>query len=427
MTKEQRQLKNNYQTLNKKYQQRYSMISRLNNRFETYGYEQIEIPTYESYDLYTSIKGTVHRQDMVKTIDPSGEVLVLRPDVTIPIMKKVSEQRHKQPTNVRYYYTLNVFRHSFGTGQNKERTQSGVELLGNDSIEADAELIALAVHNLRDLSLQNFKIELGHAQFLKILIDELHLSHDLYKDLKQLIHSKNMIELTPFLNKHVTDEKLKQAVQQIPLLYGQPEDVFHQAKDIVLNDTLQSYLQYLQNLYDILIDYGVSEHIVIDLGLVNHMDYYSGIIFQGFVHTVGKPVLMGGRYDELSKQFQANIPAIGFAIDIDTLLLSLPIINPTIKSNDIVITYVPSKRQESLSFASLLRDSNYRVITTEHPAENYRMKISINEDNIAVKQNGKTTYFQSTNDLYDWLSLRGKNIEFDNTRIGEGKDSKGYD
>src|SRR5690625_2209024 len=166
MTKEQRQLKNNYQTLNKKYQQRYSMISRLNNRFETYGYEQIEIPTYESYDLYTSIKGTVHRQDMVKTIDPSGEVLVLRPDITIPIMKKVSEQRHKQPTNVRYYYTLNVFRHSFGTGQNKERTQSGVELLGNYSIEAVAELIALAVYNLRDLYLQYFIIEFVIELFL---------------------------------------------------------------------------------------------------------------------------------------------------------------------------------------------------------------------------------------------------------------------
>src|SRR5690625_2915701 len=174
MTKEQRQLKNNYQTLNKKYQQRYSMISRLNNRFETYGYEQIEIPTYESYDLYTSIKGTVHRHDMVKTIDPSGEVLVLRPDVTIPIMKTIADENQIDETAVyRYYYTLNVFRHSFGERQRQERTQSGVELLGDRSLEADAEVIALATDNLRDLSFSHFKIEIGHANFLKALVGNL--------------------------------------------------------------------------------------------------------------------------------------------------------------------------------------------------------------------------------------------------------------
>src|SRR5699024_7828833 len=115
-----------------------------------------------------------------------------------------------------YYYTLNVFRHSFGNGLNKERTQSGVELLGNDSVEADAELIALAVHSLRDLSFNQFKIELGHAKFLKQLLDELQLSSECTEQLKQLIHSKNMIELTPFLNKHVTNDDLKHAVQQIP-------------------------------------------------------------------------------------------------------------------------------------------------------------------------------------------------------------------
>lgn len=427
MINEQLRLNNNYDTLNGQYRQRYSMISQLNNRFETYGYKQIDIPTYESYDLYTSIKGTVHPHDMVKTIDPTGEVLVLRPDVTIPLMKKVSELRLKQPINVRYYYTLNVFRHSFGTGQNKERTQSGVELLGDRSIEADAELIALAIHNLRDLSVENFKIELGHTQFLKLLINELYLPKNLNQQLKQLIQSKNMIELTPFLNKHVTDEKLKLAIQRIPLMYGKPLTVFEQAKNIILNDHMQSYLQDLQDLYDLLVDYGVSEHIVIDLSLVNHMDYYSGIIFQGFVHTIGKPVLMGGRYDGLAKQFQANIPAIGFAIDIDTLLQGLPAENPTKEKNDIVITYDERKRQEALSFAAFLRDRNYRVITTKQIGENYQIKITIKEENIAVERQNKTTFFQSTKDAYDWLSLRGKNIDIDNTRISEGKNGKSND
>src|SRR5690625_3771719 len=134
------------QLINHTNKRRHEVISEVQNRFVTYGYEPIDIPTYESYDLYTSIQGTVQRQDMVKTIDSTGDVLVLRPDVTIPVMKKIADQRPKEPMNMRYYYTLNVFRHSFGIGKNKERTQAGVELLGDQSIEADAELVALAVH-----------------------------------------------------------------------------------------------------------------------------------------------------------------------------------------------------------------------------------------------------------------------------------------
>lgn len=258
---------------------------------------------------------------MVKTIDPSGEVLVLRPDATIPIMKQVAEKRYRESMALRYFYTLKVFRHSFGQGQQKERTQIGVELLGNDSIEADAELIALAIHSLRDLKIKNFKIELGHSLFLKALLEQLQLAEEPYKELKQLLHSKNLIELTPFLNKYVSDESLKASVQQIPLLYGRPEEVFKRSQTLALTEQMKSSLQYLQSLYEILIDYGVHEHIVIDLGLINHMNYYSGIVFQGFIQTVGKTVLMGGRYDDLAKRFKTNIPATGFALDLETLLL----------------------------------------------------------------------------------------------------------
>lgn len=406
MTKEQQTLTVNGQLLNKQNRKRYSVMTALNNRFTTYGYEPVDIPTYESYDLYTSIRGTVHRHDMVKTIDPSGEILVLRPDVTIPLMKQVAKQHYNHPINSRYYYTLKVYRHSFGEGKHKERTQSGVELLGDDSIEADAELIALAIHSLRDLSIVDFKIELGHAQFLNRLLEQLKLTNEQNKRLKQLIHSKNLIELTPFLDKYVLDSSLKRAIEQIPLMYGEPDEVFQRAKEFILTDAMTCDLQYLQDLYQMLKDYGVSEHIVIDLGLVNHMDYYSGIIFQGFVQTVGKPVLMGGRYDELAKQFQANLPAIGFAIDLETLLLGLPTDNIKDNINDIGITYIKTRRKEAFSFASLLRDSNYKVIVNSQRNEPCRLTIAFLDEKIKVKQRDKTIHFQSTKDVYDWLSLR---------------------
>src|SRR5699024_2725994 len=154
------------------------------------------------------------------------------------------------------------------------------------------------------------------------------------------------------------------------------------------NDTMQSYLQYLQDLYKLLIDYRVSEHIVIDLGLVNQMDYYSGIIFQGFLPTVGKPVLMGGRYDELAKQFQANIPAVGFAIEIDTLLGSLTASKTVPLMIDLLLSYDQTYRREALSLATLLRNHHRRVITAqvghEQTDNHYRTKITLAKDNFTA-------------------------------------------
>lgn len=402
------------QRLQKYHQQSFAVIHTLNNRFKTYGFEQIDVPTHESYDLYTTIQGTVQRTDMVKTIDPSGEVLVLRPDVTIPIMKQVAEKRYRESTALRYFYTLKVFRHSFGQGQQKERTQIGVELLGNDSIEADAELITLAIHSLRDLKIEDFKIELGHALFLKALLEQLQLAEELYKELKQLLHSKNLIELTPFLNKYVSDESLKVSIQQIPLLYGRPEEVFKRTQSLVLTEQMKASLQYLQKLYDILIDYGVHEHIVIDLGLVNHMNYYSGIVFQGFIQTVGKTVLMGGRYDDLAKQFQTNLPAIGFALDLETLLLGLPKAQIISRRKNISITYTCKRRREAFAFAKRLRERHYEVITTATKDEIFSIQIHFNKINILVITEKETITFQSTKEVYNWLHLRRKTIDSHN-------------
>lgn len=403
------------QSLTTQNRKRFALIERINKRFATYGYEPIDIPTYESYDLYTSIKGTVHHRDMVKTIDSSGEVLVLRPDATIPIMKQVAKQHKEQLQNFRYYYTLKVFRHSFGKDQQKERTQSGVELLGDNSIEADAELIALAIHCLKDLGITDFKIELNHSQFLNRLLEQVQLTEEQNKRLKQLIHSKNLIELTPFLKEHVTQPSLRQMLQHLPLMYGALEDIFKEIKVNALFTSMKRDLDYLQRLYQILKDYGVEQHIIIDLGLINPMEYYSGVIFQGFVPSVGKPVLMGGRYDQLAKQFQANLPAIGFAIDIETLLLGLAMKTFNQETNMINLTYDSNKRKEAITFATILRDLQYHVLMNDPRASFYNMDISFQKEKITVLQNDEIYYFQSTEEVIDWLKLRGKNIDIHNT------------
>src|SRR5699024_7607679 len=108
-------------------------------------------------------------------------------------------------------------------------------------------------------------------------------------------------------------------ITSLPFLYGKPEEVIDRARALPLTDAMHQTLDNLMEIYDYLDAYGIKDHIVADLSLINHMDYYSDIIFQGFIEKVGKPVLMGGRYKPLASLFTANIPAVGFACNLDVL------------------------------------------------------------------------------------------------------------
>lgn len=343
---------------------RQKLIHSLKNRFSTYGYDEIHTPTFEAYDLYANMNGTVNHQEMIKTIDNTGQVLVLRPDITIPLTQKIAANNKQLDKDLRYFYVLDVFRHTIDHIDNRESTQAGVEYFGNFSEEADAEVIALAVHTLRDLKIDNFKIEIGHAGFFKEVIKELKLApHDL-EQLKQFIQAKNITEIKPFLARLSVNTDLTTIIETIPLLYGNPEDVLNKAQQLPLTDQMQEKLQDLRAIFEVLQAYNVESHLVFDLGLINHMDYYSDVIFQGFIELIGKPVLMGGRYNRLADQFQATIPAIGFACDVDLLLekvMSGQKMN--MKPIDFTIYYKQADQINSLTLANHLRQDQYRVLT----------------------------------------------------------------
>src|SRR5690606_17820056 len=156
------------------------------------------------------------------------------------------------------------------------------------------------------------------------------------------------------------------AISLIPMLYGNPESVIEQAKAIIQNESMEKILQNLIDIYTLLKAYGAENSVVFNLGLINNMNYYSGVIFQGFVNSIGKPVLMGGRYDNLSKQFGPTNPAVGFAFEVDLLLHALQqegLVNPNSNARDIIIRYQKEKQIDALQTAYLLRDIGYQVLT----------------------------------------------------------------
>lgn len=344
------------------------LLQTIKNRFRTYGYQQIQTSTLEQYNLYQSITGTVHPDNMIKVINPSGKILVLRPDVTIPITRMFISSKQVPVPKQRLFYISEVFRHSTDQQVKNEQTQAGIENFGPSTVELDAEVIALAVHTLRDLGFESFKLEIGQAGFFRELLEQLHFSNGEKGELQSLIQAKNISEMKRLFSRLQVEEDLSAIIQQIPFLYGDFVEVIERAEAITLNQQMKNKLQKLKQLYDILQMYEVGNYVSLDLGLINNMDYYSDIIFQGFVEHIGKPVLMGGRYDQLADQLNATLPAIGFAYDVDLLVDAMdqhrlfPNVTPEI---DIVLLYEITRQQDAIKSATMLRYQGFKVYTTQ--------------------------------------------------------------
>ncbi|WP_175631800.1 ATP phosphoribosyltransferase regulatory subunit [Virgibacillus siamensis] len=387
-------------------------ISALKERFFTYGYRQVQTSIFEDYDLYAAIPGTIHRDDMIKVVDSSGKVLVLRPDMTIPITRMAVTEKNRPQNDARLFYVQDVFRQSFEQTDRKETTQAGIECFGENTAENDAEVIALAVHALKDLGFRSFKLEIGHAGFFKALINELNVPEEKTEQIKTFIQSKNVAELDACLGDIQADKELIEAVHSIPLLYGKPETVMERAGNITLNETMKQTLEKLKNVYELLEAYAVTDHVVFDFGLINNMNYYTGIIFQGFVSALGKPVLMGGRYDNLAGHFGTALPAIGFACDVDSLLQAVHKQQKPdqLTADNIIIDYSRSRQKEALTAANSLREAGYSVIVSkpETRKQNQPCLVTFRPEKSSLVMAGTEIDFGNVHDL---VHLIGKGME----------------
>ncbi|GAB4074077.1 ATP phosphoribosyltransferase regulatory subunit [Barrientosiimonas marina] len=340
-----------------------ALIKTLKHRFQTYGFRQVRTSTFEQYDLYDLVSGTVKRENMIKAIDQSGKVMVMRPDVTIPITRMMASSTTRE---ARLFYVSHIFRQYPEASELEERLQAGVERFGSDRPETDAEVITLAAHGLQDLGFERFKIEMGHAGFFKAVMRQLDLAPAEREQLQMLVQSKNLADIKRFLADVNVPDDLAAILQTIPLLYGDPEDVLKRAEELALTPDMKAELADLHALNKLLQAYDAADAVVFDLGLINNMDYYSGVIFQGVVADYGKPVVMGGRYDRLADQFGAVLPAIGFAYETSYLADALRQENrlvSTAPSVDITLFYEPQEQINALRTANDLREAGYAVVT----------------------------------------------------------------
>ncbi|MTI68405.1 MAG: ATP phosphoribosyltransferase regulatory subunit [Firmicutes bacterium] len=347
------------------YSTKENIINSVKEVFKSYGYRHISTPTIEYYDVFSSINSTLIKEDIFKFIDSSGKILALRPDVTIPIARIVANN-YKEETDLKLFYISKVFRMN-GDKDNldKEFSQAGIEYFGDETRDADGEVIAVGIKALKKIN-SNFQVEIGNALFFKGLIDELNLDDKTIEKIRVLIENKNFVELKKFIKKLKIKSEVKKVLIELPKLYGNFIDVIKKAKTLCLNEKMKRALIDLEKVYKRLLDYGYKEYISADLGLINHLDYYTGIVFKGYINNHGRIILTGGRYDKLTKEYGKDLPATGFALNIDELIKSIGGKKDMFKSKykiDFSILYKNKNRKNVFSIADKLRDQGFIVET----------------------------------------------------------------
>ena len=345
-------------------EKKHYILDRMRQVIQSYGYRFIETPTFEFFDIFGQEVGTTPSKDLYKFFDREGNTLVLRPDMTPSIARAASKYFPIETEPVRLCYEGNVFiNNNSYQGRLKESTQLGVEFIGENSVDADGEIIALVVNNLKAVGLEQFQISIGHADLFRQLIKAADFDAEAEENLRDLILNKNFFGVDEFLDRHQVTNDLRSLFSMLGKMYASPKE-WVGMKEIALRfPGVADALSYLQELYELLEVYDVTKYISFELGLISSYSYYTGILFSGYTFGSGEPIVKGGRYDGLLSYFGKEAPAIGFALMVDQLLLALDrqkiAVSAGQKSE--IILYTPLQRKIAATTAEELRNAGKNV------------------------------------------------------------------
>ncbi|RAV02759.1 ATP phosphoribosyltransferase regulatory subunit [Paenibacillus sp. YN15] len=341
--------------------------SRVLECMEKWGYSQIITPTLEFYDT-VGVASSTEDKKMFKLLDQNGRTLVLRPDITAPIARVVASLMKEETLPVRLSYHANVFRaFEEEAGRESEFFQTGAELVGDPSPEADAEVIALAIASLQAAGVDSFKMALGHTGFLNGLFHEtLRDGEDRQKVLKECLLNRDYVGYRQQLRSFGLAPAVEKELEAILRLRG-GEEICQQALGITQNPLARESLDHLCRIYEVLKAYGVSEHVLIDLTMIGDFSYYTGMTFEGYAANLGFPVVSGGRYDNLLRQFGREAPATGFALKTTRILEAVRELPE--EPRRLLVLYSAERRREGLARATELRTAPHVQVETRCVAE----------------------------------------------------------
>lgn len=286
------------------------------------GYQGIETPTFEFFDVFSREVGTVSSRELYKFFDKEGNTLVLRPDMTPSIARAVSKYFHDE-TPIRLCYMGNTFiNYDKYQGRLKETTQMGAELMGDGSVASDVELLSVLIEALQEAGLREFQVSVGQVEFFKALLREAGIGNAAEESLRRLISDKNRFGAEELLASYDISEKLRATFLEMATLTG-GEEALQKARSLTDNAEALEALERLQEIYEGLKKKGYEKYVTFDLSMLSKYNYYTGIIFHAYSYGYGEPIAKGGRYDNLLSHFGRELPAVGFAIVVDQLQRAL--------------------------------------------------------------------------------------------------------
>jgi ATP phosphoribosyltransferase regulatory subunit len=333
----------------------------------------------------------------------------------MPIARMVATRLNKEAFPVRLYYNQSVFvRNKDLAGKVNEIAQSGVELIGDGSMEADVEVISMAVESIKRCELNSFKIEIGNAGFINAILNKMNIDGTTKADICNLIEGKNYAALGDLLDK-LGESRETNVIRKLPRLFGDV-DVIGTAKEYYDDSEAIKALDYLESVYNELCDVGLKDYIMIDLGLVNRSNYYTGVIFHGYAEGSGLTILSGGRYDNLLGEFGMPAPAIGFGIDVSALCEAMREVINVERPIRIALTKGRLEKSSVRLFKTMgldtkeLEDKGRRLIL---PVDKYEAVLSKAPDVITYVEHGvcdigvvgKDTIVEHGNSFYEVIDL----------------------
>lgn len=332
--------------------------------FKKWGYREIVTPIVEYYDTYVTGFKEVNEQEFYKVLDSSNRILALRADMTIPIVRVAASRFNNAQLPLRFSYSASVYKpHKALSGMMNEMTDCGVELIGLTAEESDLEILLTAVDVLKALN-RPFTFEIGNINYFAEACNEMNITEEVKATLADLIGNKQVIDLENYLAQLTLNDTYKEFFRELIFMSG--KDALEKAEKFAFSEPLKAIVTDLNELKNKLNSFE-EINLSFDFSKTNKLDYYTGLTFEAYILGIGSKVLSGGRYDKLCKKFGRDLPAVGFAIKLDTLITKAE------KQDTIIITYPLNQQMVALKMASELRKENNVEMKIDNSLESIKV------------------------------------------------------
>lgn len=346
-------------TLPELYETKNKVRTTVEKAIKKWGYQFIQTPTLEYYETVGTASAILD-QKLFKLLDQQGHTLVLRPDMTAPIARVAASKLLSEDLPLRLAYSANVFRaQQREGGRPAEFEQIGVECIGDNTVSADGEGIALMISALKEAGLNNFQLSVGHIGFVKEFFMQILGTEERTNALTRFLYEKNYVGYKEHVHQLSLSSIDKQRLLDFLKLRG-GEETIELAYSLLDQGKGKETVEQLKHLWDVMVDYEEESRLKFDLTLISHMSYYTGIVYEVYAENVGFPIGSGGRYDLLLKKFGKETGATGFAIRLDRLLEALG----KMENNEPIycILFSAERRQEAFNLAKEKRAEGLKIV-----------------------------------------------------------------